>query len=446
MKNHLLLRDLSSGVAPALLGQIAMWDSIERSRNQSRHNYHIVARYEADNPLSLARQAIEWLVARHEALRTVYFEDANGKLWQRVLGELEVGIQVKNLREGAPEEEADSIGRGLVVAPFDHGREISLRAAVGLAGEHIGFIILGLSHMAADNEGMEILEEEIASFLSGRLRGQNAPVPQPRELAEAERSAAGTKRSDNALEYWVKTLTDAPSMVVNRSLADPQQPRFREVSMRSAIIRKALQELTEKTGTSEAAIMLAAVGRELGRLTDLDNICLMVMVHNRSASLKRVVGTLAIEGLFTLDLNAGDFTELASRAWKMSLQTYRSSQFDKIQLRRRLQAAKAEHADALNLRCWFNYINEARIRAADDGPTAADRLSTSFNWLDDSDDQGDGSLIFQIRDREEYTEISLCADTEILGSEHMIAVLRTMEEHLADAARVVGSARSRERG
>ncbi len=458
------LRELEGGEEAATWAQRAVWGTLEElgaHADQFNLDWVIAVPRAPGIDLPAVTEAVGWLIARHESLRTLFHRDASGRLRQRVLESLTFDLDVEELLPpGAPaghgpveriaEDRVAEAVRAIRTGRYDHGTQVGFRVTILTESGRPHTVVLGFSHMAADFEGTAIAAEDLIGRLGqvGTAQADDLcvepdpcddPPPQPRQLARHQASERGRAQSRRAIAYWTSTLDGAPVMRLSPEAADPRRPRFWRASMRSRAVRHAVLEIAAAAGVSSTAVLLAAVARQLGLLTGSEAPCLMVMVSNRGrAPFHRLVSPMAIEGLLAMPTAGTDFAGLAARAWRASMQAYRHAQFDKPELLTALAAARHAADPGLNLACWFNDLRFDKSVPDTGGPdVAALRASvaaTTTEWVATSDEQGDETLAFHVYDPHEAIELTLTTDTWVLGPDRAIRALREIEATLVEAA------------
>ncbi|MFD4573531.1 amino acid adenylation domain-containing protein [Streptomyces sp. NPDC058417] len=218
------------------------------------------------------RQALNDVVARHEALRTV-FPEADGEPYQKVLetADLIAGGGVPELdaptaRDGMPELNGPTSGDGvpelgdLIARPFDLARELPLRAALFATGEDEHRLAVVLHHIAADGWSNAVLARDLGTAYRARAAG-HAPrfVPLPVQYPDYalwQRGLLGTEDEPGSLAqeqlaFWRKALDALPEELP----LPADRPRPAVASFRGATV-----EFTVPAATHRRAAALAARG------------------------------------------------------------------------------------------------------------------------------------------------------------------------------------------
>jgi hypothetical protein len=178
-------------------GQRYHWLRYHQMPERARHDAHIVTNNPLPDGLTLTqlRAALDYLVRRHEALRTVY--DAGARPWPRQLVQppAPLPLVVVATEPGPGPGPAEVIGE-LSSAPFDQGGEWPIRACAVTTGGTPGRLVLVLNHIAFDDWSLSSFKQEFETLLAALATRRPASLPpvlhQPADLAaiEAARPAA----------------------------------------------------------------------------------------------------------------------------------------------------------------------------------------------------------------------------------------------------------------
>ncbi|MEU7185259.1 amino acid adenylation domain-containing protein [Streptomyces sp. NPDC045369] len=232
------------------------------------------------------RAALGDLLARHESLRTVFHETADGTPHQVVLGPDDVAgmPSVLSVVRTGPDD-VRRLLREATRHTFDIAAELPLRATLFRAGPDEHVLLLLLHHIAGDGWSSAPLSRDLAAAYDARRQGrapQWAPLPvQYADYTLWQRDFLGDPRDPSSvqareLDYWKRQLSGLPE-----EIALPyDRPRPRHATYRgdaldltlSAALHANLYALARDTGTSLFMIVqagLAALLTRLGAGTDI---------------------------------------------------------------------------------------------------------------------------------------------------------------------------------
>ncbi|MCX4819022.1 amino acid adenylation domain-containing protein [Streptomyces sp. NBC_01142] len=274
--------------------------------------------------------ALRDVVARHEALRTV-FPDTGGRPRQQVLPVAAEAAQVALPVTAITEETLPDALTATAVRGFDLAAELPLRAELfTLApGKHV--LLLVLHHIASDGWSIGPLARDLAEAYSVRREGtapawEPLPVQYP-DYTLWQRELLDTV-ADDQLAYWKETLsglpeelelpTDHPRPAVSTHRGGTVEFRI-DGELHSAAVRLGRQQ-----GASTFMVLQAALSTLLSKLGGGTDIPLGTPVAGRTDSaLDELVGFFVNTLVLRADLS-GDptFRELLDRVRGADLAAY----------------------------------------------------------------------------------------------------------------------------
>jgi amino acid adenylation domain-containing protein len=263
--------------------------------------------------LTALRAAFDGLVARHEALRTLFRVGADGAAEQSILSEsrldapvIDLAAMARDQRERCAMREA----RRIAAEPFDLCAAPPARVAILRLAEDDHILLVVMHHIISDGASMQILLEELAALYSAHLTGgaaslRHMPI-QYADYAVWRRDRVDAGECERQLAYWRRQLGDEHPV-----LALPvDHPRRALGELRAA--RQAfeiptelldhLRRLAAEQGTTLFVALLAGFQALLYRYTGERDIRVGAPVARRDhAEIEGVVGlfvdTLVLRGL-----------------------------------------------------------------------------------------------------------------------------------------------------
>ncbi|NUK35309.1 amino acid adenylation domain-containing protein [Streptomyces lunaelactis] len=223
------------------------------------------------------------VVARHESLRTVYLEDAEGVPFQQIVPVAEALLDVPVV-EVAPEE-LDAAIAGTAEYTFALDREIPVRARILRTGDQEHILSLVIHHIAGDGESMAPLIREVSAAYTARRAGRApefAELPvQYVDYAIWQRELLGDADDPESVlaaqsGYWRDELTGIPQPL--QLPAD--RPRPPRASYRGDMIEftvepellAAVEELARDRDVTVSMVMQSVIAVLLHQLGGGDDI------------------------------------------------------------------------------------------------------------------------------------------------------------------------------
>ncbi|MFI1332590.1 amino acid adenylation domain-containing protein [Streptomyces sp. NPDC020845] len=278
------------------------------------------------------RAALGDVVMRHEALRTVFPEAADGP-YQRIRRRARITLPVHHVTETELER---SVGE-FASRGFDLSRELPFRAALFALGKDDNVLVTVIHHIAGDGWSNAPLARDLNRAYAARLRGEEprwSPLPvQYADYALWQRELLGDESDPESLAakqlaYWRETLDGLPDeLELPTDFPRPALPSYRggtvEFTIPAATHARAAA-LARECGASLFMVVQAALATLLSKLGAGEDIPVGTPVAGRTDdALDDLVGffvnTLVLRG----DLS-GDptFRELVGRVRSASLAAF----------------------------------------------------------------------------------------------------------------------------
>ncbi|MFK0195172.1 condensation domain-containing protein [Kitasatospora sp. NPDC090308] len=382
--------------------------------------------------------ALTVLVARHDALRTV-FEESGGEPRQTVVGGGRIAVDVHDAPEGAAAETAGKLHRELRGLPFDLARDLPLRAVLVTERDTPAALVLAISHMSVDAWSFRIVREDLETLLAGAelpARG-----PQPLDRLDYERSDLGRRREERALAHWAEQIRETPAPML-AELPPPSAPHLRWGRIESPALAAAVRLLTGRAGVTGPVAVLGGVTRLLARYTGQDQATVRLIVATRfNARNRRFVGAFNQNALLRVPSVADPFDDHLRRTSLAALTAYQNCEYDPRTVERIVRETAAERGVAAGGYCFFNDISVEPARRPGTEPRAADapdprplRAETVLS-VPDMDQVPMGATFFLFLEHiGERAVLQLCADERFLAPRSATEFLGDLEDVLVSAA------------
>ncbi|GKT02225.1 non-ribosomal peptide synthetase [Acidovorax sp. SUPP3434] len=272
--------------------------------------YHVAVELRLGGLLHAQRlhAALERLVARHDALRTVFRPAANGSAEQHVLDA--GGLEFNLLDLGSDPQRAGDEALRLRARPFDLGLGPLLRALLMRLGPHDHRLVLVMHHIVSDGVSMQNLLDELAQQYLHLGDPAAAAEPAAPALQYADYATWHTAWLDGGvrerqLTYWRRQLgSDHPVLALPsdrpRAAVASYSAAQHGFALRAPLV-DALRMRAAESGASLFMVLLAGFQAVLHRYTGQPVLRLGVPVAGRQHA-----GTQGLIGFFvnTLVLQA----------------------------------------------------------------------------------------------------------------------------------------------
>ena len=294
--------------------------------------------------VELLEAALNAVVARHEALRTI-FPLAGDEPAPVVLDAWRAPLKTIDLSSAPPAQREAELERLLIDeprGPYRLASEPSVRATLVRLGEADHALIVMMHHIVCDYSSMGILWREISAHYGAGLRGKAAELPNlPLQFSDyaAWRNRREVQENWEAdLDYWKRKLEDAPALLdLPTDWPRPPDFTFRGARRRFVIEPEktaALRDFGRTRRVSLFNVFAAAVDVLLYRYTGQEDVLLGIPLSQRDRpELQSVFGFFLHTHVLRTRLS-GDmsFVELLAEVQKATLDLYahRSPPFDEV--------------------------------------------------------------------------------------------------------------------
>ncbi|MGW0601592.1 amino acid adenylation domain-containing protein [Streptomyces sp. NPDC002776] len=241
--------------------------------------------------------ALNWVVARHEGLRTTFVSEA-GRCVQVVHPRARLRLAHSDL-SGLPGLEREAATERLqhadLARPFDLAELPLLRPRLVRLGEHEHLLTLTAHHIITDDWSYEVLAAELGICYSAAVAGaQTAPDLPPLPLRHADHAVrqhhrlTENGRADRHLAYWRRQLDGMAPLELPRD-----RPRTARTGSAGRLRRTLPPQLRDR---------LAALGREQGATLYVTLLAAcMLLLARRTGRQDIAVGTV-VSGRDDVDL------------------------------------------------------------------------------------------------------------------------------------------------
>uniref|UniRef100_UPI0038CD8F78 amino acid adenylation domain-containing protein n=1 Tax=Tumebacillus avium TaxID=1903704 RepID=UPI0038CD8F78 len=316
---------------PLSFAQQRLWYLQQLEPTSTIYNMVYPARMQGQLDVSALQLAVDELVARHEAFRTV-FDEVEGVGVQIIRPELHVPVTVTDLT-GLPLEARESEAERLIAeetaTPFDLAQGPLLRTRLLKLAEDDHIFVFGTHHTVNDGWSRAVFTQELLALYSAFVQGEPSPlVPLPigyADFAVWQRGWMQGEVLDAQLAYWRSKLGgDVP--VLNLPTDHPRAavPKYRgshHAFQLSAELSAQVQKLSRREGATDFMTLLAAFQTVLYRYTGQDDLLIGSGVANRNRpDIEGLVGFFVNSLGLRTDLSGNPtFRELLGRVREVAL-------------------------------------------------------------------------------------------------------------------------------
>jgi amino acid adenylation domain-containing protein len=301
-------------------------------------------------------RAFEQLIARHESLRTVFAENEQGEVKQRILSVMPFTINYHDLQQtGSPEDNAKAMVQQTLTTPFDLSSGPLLRADLFQLAEDKWVFTYVMHHIISDGWSMGVLIRELLALYNAFTSGADHSLPalriQYKDYAAWQLQQLSGASLQAHRDWWLKQF--AGGVPVLELPADNVRPAIK--TFNGKIINRRLNtaltaELKAICRQQDATLfmgLLAVVNTLLHRYTGQDDIVIGSPIAGRDhpdleGQIGFYVNTLALRTRFQ---EKQTFAELLSSVKNITLAAYehQAYPFDELVNELNLQRDLSRH-------------------------------------------------------------------------------------------------------
>ena len=287
-----LIRHAARQFAPLSFAQQRMWLIQQLDPESYLYNEPRALRIQGRLDAGALERALNFIIERHEVLRTTFREDENGQLWQDISPKLEIPLPVTDLSSSPAGERDRELSRRMLEfgrQPFDLRKLPLLRAHLYRASADDYVLAMSFHHIISDGWTGGIFFRELGEFYQAELAGATPRLPelpvQYADYASWQREWMQGPVLEEELKFWRKHLEGAPPSVELPS--DRPRPEvldyagdFGSVPL-SRELTERLKELCREHGTTLFPVLLAGLNVLLARWSGQQDLVVGTISANR---------------------------------------------------------------------------------------------------------------------------------------------------------------------
>lgn len=316
------------GSLPISFAQERLWFLEQYEPESAFYAMPVALRFVGRLEVDALRMALDQLVSRHEALRTV-FHTVDGRPRPSIVSSAPVALPVDDLTEpdsneapapgallaGERRETVNARLRADVARPFDLTQAPLLRARLLRLGAQDHVLLVTVHHIASDGWSTQVMVREVAALYRAALGlaalpeapGDGVPRSVPAlpalplqyvDYAAWQRRLLTGPRLATDIAYWRRQLAGVPALELPTDRPRPAEQRFRGRTLRFEVpnhVKEALAAVGQEQGATLFMSLLAGFQALLARLSGQHDFCVGTPVANRPR--------VALEGMIGFFVN-----------------------------------------------------------------------------------------------------------------------------------------------
>jgi len=364
---------------PLSFSQQRMWILDQLDPESFAYNLASAIRLHGNLEIAAFGAAIDEIVRRHEALRTVFATSEEGEPRQVILPAARQPLPLVDLAGlPAPERtaEATRLAAADALRPFDLARGPLMRNTLLRLAEGEHALLIAMHHAVTDGWSIGIFTRELTALYAAFAAGEPSPLPElPLQYADfavwQRRWLAGEVLEDQ-LRYWRGHLAGAPPVL--ELPADRPRPAVqshrggRRWLTLPAELAARLSAESRRLEVTPFMALLATFGALLRRYSGEEDLVIGTPIANRSRhELEELIGFFA--NTLALRVNAGGdpaFADLARRVREAALGAYAHQEIPFERLVDELQPERSlDHSPVFQVMFILQNAPPARLELGD---------------------------------------------------------------------------------
>jgi len=315
--------------------QKRLWFFFKFDKASTVYNVPMRLKIKGQLDVNLFDQALQQLVDRHSALRTVFLE-IDGMPRQMIKPISDVRLQVVDLRSYSLEQQLAHIHeqtQACNAVPFDLTVGPLMRALLFQQEEEESYLYLTLHHIVTDGWSNNVIFKELIEIYQALLQGKPANLPEIKvqyvDYVEWQETEARTGKWQAAEEYWLRTLAKPlPVLELPNDYERPKAQTYNGTSLERKLpldLLNRLQQVAQREEVSMNMLVFAAYFMLLHHLSKDEDIIVGMPIAGRTVDvLEPLVGffvnTQAVRVRF--DETLGTYRDLLFRVKQQMLDAY----------------------------------------------------------------------------------------------------------------------------
>jgi amino acid adenylation domain-containing protein len=315
-------------VFPMSFAQQRLWFLDQLEPNGSAYAMPAAVRLSGRLDVERLKGALAGIVARHEALRTV-FRVVDGEPSQVIAGDAAPDLPLEDLSALSPADQETEVRRRLdddIRRPFDLARGPLLRTRLLRLAEDRHVLIVVLHHIVSDGWSMGVFVREMTALYAGRDL-PDLPI-QYADYAVWQRETLAGERLEALVAHWCERLAGAPGLLelpADRSRPPSQTFGGAEVPVSvGRDLTDRLLGLGRARGATPLMVLITAFAVLLARLSGQNDVVIGTPIAGRTrAEVEPLIGffvnTLALRFPLSPDES---FESALARTREAALEAY----------------------------------------------------------------------------------------------------------------------------
>ncbi len=282
----------SRALAPCSFGQQRIWFIDQLEQHSVHYNMPSMLRISGDLDIDKLQWAFNQVLARHDALRTVFASEA-GEPYQVIRAFEPVAldkVDLTSLPAQTQQQAALRLAQEEGAKPFDLANDAMLRGQLLLLDDNQYVLLFTMHHIVSDGWSMGNLVSEINQLYLAAIEGLDNPLPplsiQYADYAHWQRQWLESEQLQQQLDYWQQQLADVPTVhSLSLDYPRPEQKQYAGELVSTQLPLSVAQKLKQLANTHKMTpfmLLHASLALVLSRHSNAQDIVIGTPVANRN--------------------------------------------------------------------------------------------------------------------------------------------------------------------
>lgn len=313
--------------------QQRLWFLDQLESQKATYNIPAVLRFMGDLNISALEQSFQYVIKRHESLRTNFInDDGHAKPYIRESVSFELNCKdLSSFEKKSREEEIKALSSIEALKPFSLAEDLLLRARLLILSPREHVLLITMHHIISDGWSMSVLVREISAAYQAFCLDKKPKLPelnlQYGDFAAWQRQYLKSAIFDKQISFWKKQLDGLE--VINLPCDHPR-PAVQNFNGRQKVfeinesLTQGLRRLAKTENKTLFMVLLSAWKLLLYRYCGQSDICVGTPVANRSHQvLEGLIGIFVNSLAIRTEIKPGDnFYELLDKVQVSSVNAY----------------------------------------------------------------------------------------------------------------------------
>ncbi|KAH8819906.1 hypothetical protein F5884DRAFT_744288 [Xylogone sp. PMI_703] len=272
-------------ILPMSFGQSRFWVMNQIVQDPTAFNISCDVEISSEIDIPALSRAVDKVGARHEALRTCFFNEDNHQPMQGVLKESPLHLEIVT----ASVSDIDRLFQDVHNTVYDLSKGVTMRAMLVSTSRTHHHLLVGYHHINMDSTSFVVFISDMLKIYAGQ---KLLPAPiQSSDLAQYQLERLRNGHWDSQLSYWVKEFDPLPdplpilNVSPNTSRPRPNLTTYENRSIEtrvSAKVARQVQATCRKVRVTPFHLYTTILQIILARLAATDDICIGIADANRT--------------------------------------------------------------------------------------------------------------------------------------------------------------------